>query len=172
MKEIVGCWIGNTGTSWEQWLTLESSYGVLTPNISVFWNPGHLYIAINHYGRGTYNNQIDYTRNHGVITPRYGLGNIPVNLQSIANMTSNGSNSGSYVQSHYTHGSITPNIRSVLDNSDMCIGMIIKNGLGQDIWNNILTFNCRILQLRYIKEQQWELVDTFHVIKLDIHMIG
>lgn len=101
-KEIVGCWIADRGVSWCQWLALSSSTGVLTPNISVFWNPGNLYIAINHYGRGTYDNQIDYSRNHGVITP---------------------------------------NIRSVVNNSDMFVGMIIEDGLGQDIWNSILTFN-------------------------------
>lgn len=141
VKETLGCWIGDPGVSWTQWLILASSTGVYTPNISVFWRPGNLYIAVNQLGMGAYDNQIDHTRNHGVITPRYGLGNIPVNLQSIANMASNGNNSGSYVQSHYDHGSITPNIRSVINSSDMFVGMIIEDGSGQDIWNSILTFN-------------------------------
>lgn len=66
VKEKIGCWIAQHGISWEQWLHLESSTGVITPNIFVVWNPGNLYIAINHYGRATYDNQIDYTRNHGV----------------------------------------------------------------------------------------------------------
>lgn len=66
VKEIIGCWIGDPGVSWERWLTLSTSTGVITPNISVIWNPGNLYIAVNHYGMGTYDNQIDYTRNHGV----------------------------------------------------------------------------------------------------------
>ena len=141
VKETLGCWIGDPGVSWTQWLILGSSTGVITPNISVVFNPGNLHIAINHYGRATYDNQIDYTRNHGAITPRYGLGNIPVYLQSIANISSEGANSGSYIQSYYTHGTITPNIRSVVNYSDMFFGMIIEDGLGQDIWNTILTFN-------------------------------
>lgn len=120
---------------------MNSLTGVITPNILVFWNPGNLHIGINHNGRATYDNQIDYTRNHGVITPRYGLGNIPVYLQSIANISSEGANSGSYIQSYYTHGTITPNIRSAVNNNDMFVGMIIEDGLGQDIWNSILTFN-------------------------------
>lgn len=62
-------------------------------------------------------------------------------------MSSEGANSGSYIQSYYTHGTITPNIRSVVNNGDMFVGMIIEDGLGQDIWNSILTFNGRILQI-------------------------
>lgn len=153
MIEKLGCWIAHHGIAWEQWLGLGSSDGVITPNISVIWNPGNLYIAINHYGRATYDNQIDYTRNHGVITPRYGLANIPVNLQSIANITSDGANSGSYVHSYYTHGTITPNISDIVDNSDTYVGMIIDNGLGQEIWYNIRNFIGEILQHKSIKER-------------------
>lgn len=80
MKETLGCWIGDPGVSWTQWLILGSSTGVITPNIFVFWNPGNLHIAINHIGRATYDNQIDYTRNHGVITP---------NTRNLAKLSSN-----------------------------------------------------------------------------------
>ena len=69
------------------------------------------------------------------------MANVPVNLQSIANITADGANSGSYVHSYYYHGNITPNIRSVVSNSEMFVGLIIEDGSGQDIWNSILTFN-------------------------------
>lgn len=141
MKETLGCWIGDPGVSWTQWLILSSSTGVITPNILVFWNPGNLHIAINHNGRATYDNQIDYSRNHGVITPRYGLGNIPVYLQSIANMSSEGANSGSYIQSYYVHGNITPNTRNLTKLSPNYNGLVIDNGLGYEIWNDVTTLN-------------------------------
>lgn len=115
VKETLGCWIGDPGVSWTQWLILNSSTGV--------------------------------------ITPRYGLANVPVNLQSIANITADGANSGSYVHSYYDHGNITPNIRDVVNNSDTYVGMIIDDGLGQEIWNNIRNFIGEILQLKTIKEQ-------------------
>ena len=101
----------------------DAAYELLTPNISVIWNPGNLYIAINHYGRATYDNQIDYTRNHGVITP---------------------------------------NIKDIVNNSDTYVGMIIDDGLGQEIWNNIRNFIGEILQHKSIKEQLREHLEYSH----------
>ena len=103
MKEKFGCWIGDPGVSWAQWLILSSSTGV--------------------------------------ITPRYGLGNIPVYLQSIANITADGANSGSYIQSYYIHGNITPNTRNLTKLNPNYNGLVIDNGLGYEIWNDVTTLN-------------------------------
>lgn len=103
VKEILGCWIGDPGVSWTQWLILNSSTGV--------------------------------------ITPRYGLDNVPVNLQSIANIALEGSNSGSYIQSYYVHGNITPNTRNLTKLSPNYNGLVIDNGLGYEIWNDVTTLN-------------------------------
>ena len=57
------------------------------------------------------------------------------------------------VDTQRVHGTITPNIRDVVNNSDTYVGMIIDDGLGQEIWNNIRNFIGEILQLKTIKER-------------------